>query len=321
MMLIFLLFGTAYAHMPTFGDCHIEDTVSKSWGVYTDVKDAYSCTMNVPAGNNISFSVNVPAGVSEYDLRVTLFGHGAADIECDPDFGGWGEKRRKLDAGLDSTKVIPVQNTTSLVFEPFGVGGYRAVAACQGKAVVGDDLFNLTVYNLRNDTVPISIGVGMAESFSFTDILFMSYSVARVWLWAETSSFVVVAMVTVLMYIIVTSQLPRRPVPSHVLVVSLITNSVLFAHQMVYLNWVGVPVSLVWLMPLSLHVVLPLVVCTVLLNAPHCFKISGCTEVLWYLMLVYTYAALWQGYCVPLVTTLWVLRYSIWRVLTCKSLC
>lgn len=322
MILLFLLFYSAYAHMSTFGECHIADTVSKSWSAYADVNDSYSCTMNVPAGNNISFSVNVPAQVTEYELRITLFGHGAADIVCDPDFGGWGEKPawRKLDAGLDSTKIIPVQNKTSMVFEPFGVGGYRAVAACQGKAVVGDDLFNLTVYNLRSDPVPISIGVGMAESFSFTDILLMSFSIARVWSWAGSHFFVMVALVTVLMYIIVASQLQKRRMVSHLLSVSLIVNSVVFASQMLYLSFIGVPVNLSWFFPLGVHVTLPLIVNIVILNVEDCFKVRGCVEIMWYIMLVYTYGLLWQGYCVPLAVTLIVLAPSIWRVLTCRAL-
>jgi len=321
MIILLLLFSSAYAHMPTFGDCHIEDTVTKSWGAYADVKDAYSCTMNVPAGENISFSVNVPAHVTEYDLRVTLFGHGAANIECDPDFGGWGEKPawRKLDAGLDSTKNIPVQNKTSMVFEPFGVSGYRAVAACQGRAVVGDDLFNLTVYNLRSESVPISIGVGMAESFSFTDLLLMSFSIARVWSWAGSHFFVLVALVAVLLYIIVASQLGKRRMASHLLSVSLIVNSVVFASQLLYLSFIGVPVNMSWLFPLSVHVALPLVVNIVILNVEGCFKVRGCVEIMWYVMLVYTYGLLWQGYCVPLVVTLVVLAPSVWRVITCKS--
>jgi hypothetical protein len=279
--------------------------------------------MNVPTGNNISFSVNVPAHVNEYDLRVTLFGRGAATVQCDPDFGGWGEKPawRKLDATVDSTKIITVQNRTSLVFEPFGVSGYRTVAACQGMVDSGDDFFNLTVYNLQSESIPISIGVGVAESLSFTDILFMSFSVAQVWFWAETSFFIMVWLVTALLYIFVTSQLPRRSVPSHILSVSLITNSIVFASQMVYLSWIGVPLSISWLFPLCVHVIVPLVVCTVLLNVHNCFENpTHCVEALWYLMLVYTYAALWQSYCVPLVVTLWLLRHSVWRVLSCKSL-
>lgn len=295
MFLLLLLVG-ASAHMPTFGDCHIDNTVTKSWGVYARVNHSYSCLLNVPAGENVSFSVNLPASYTAYNLSITLFGHGAADIECDPDFSGWG---RRLDAGIDSTKTIPVRNETKLVFEPFGVGGYRAVAACQGRAVIGDDLFNLTVRNLRDGVVPISIGVGMAESFNALEVFLMSFSIARTWSWAGADFYILTLCTTVLVYILLVR---RGPVLSHLVRCGLIVNSVQFACQLLYLNSLGVPVDN-WF-PWVVHVSLPLVAYVLF---PY---IKGWA---WVLFLVYTYAALWQGYCVPFVALFLLLSTKVIR--------
>ena len=205
MILLFILIHVTAAHVPAFGKCRIDNTVSKSWGMYVDVKDSYSCLLNVPKGENISFSISLPAQyVDTYDLEITLFGHGAADTICDPTFSGWGgvPAWRKLDSALDSIKKIPIQNITTLVFEPFGVGGYREIASCQGKAIVGDEFFNLTVHNLQNKEIPISIGIGMAESFTIVELFLMSFSIAQTWNWSGSHFYIMTLIVSVLIYTI-----------------------------------------------------------------------------------------------------------------------
>ena len=305
------------AHMPKFGDCHI-DTV-KSWGVYAKVNNSYSCMLDVPAGENVSFSVSLPASYTDpYDLSITLFGHGAADIECDPDFGGWGETPawRRLDAGIDSTKTIPVQNQTELVFEPFGVGGYRAVAACQGRADIGD-LFNLTVRNLRDGVVPISIGVGVVESFNALEVFLMSFYIAQTWSWSGSHFYIMSLFVTVLLYIVVQAWDARerawtsRSVVIHLVRCGLIVNSVQFACQIMYLYSLGVP-AYDWF-PWVVHVALPLVVCILYSCSP--WTISGWRWAVWVVFLVYTYAALWQGYCVPFAMVLFIMARNLARTL------
>jgi len=194
---IFLSITNVLAHMPVFGkDLETLDTQSKSWGVYILLDKNYSLTMNVPSGKNISFSLSVPGRNKEQpNITVMLSGHGATNISCDSEFNGWGTKaewsfRRLSGSGEghedDSTQQIIVRKTNQIVFEPFGVGAYRPIAACQGKSDVGG-IFKLTITNRMQKKVPITIGVGTVESFGFQDYLFMSFAISQSWLWADQS--------------------------------------------------------------------------------------------------------------------------------------
>lgn len=316
MIFLFLLIHVAVAHMPVFGNCRIDNTVSKSWGMYVNVKDSYSCLLNVPKGENVSFSISLPAQyVDPYDLEITLFGHGAADIICDPTFSGWGgvPAWRKLDAGLDSTKNIPLQNTTTLVFEPFGVGGYREIASCQGKSIIGDEFFNLTVHNLQKKEIPISIGIGMAESFTVFEIFLMSFLIAQTWDWSGSHFYIMTIIVSVLMYTIVCFKI-KRSIWSHIISCSLIVNAVQFFCQIIYLYSIGVPVYENWLFPLLVHITLPLVVCILYYLIEHQLdrQIKGWAWVPWIIFLIYASAALWQAYCVTFVAILIVMIINIY---------
>ena len=113
---------------------------------------------------------------TEY-VTVTLYGHNTTDIVCEPDYTGWS---RRLDAGLDQLRTFQTNTEDNgLHYEPFGVGFYRSLVACKGDAVVGD-IFNLTI--TAHEDVPLSIGVGMAESFDLLDFLVMSYRLWHTWL-------------------------------------------------------------------------------------------------------------------------------------------
>jgi len=330
LLLLFLNIIKVCSHMPIFGDgLHVENTKSKSYGVYVSVEDSYSLTMNVAKGDNISFSLSVPDYYEKQpDLTVTLFGHGANDTVCDPEFNGWGTKpgweksRRRLDAQLDSTKQIKVRKTTEKVFEPFGVAGYRPIAACQGKAVIGDDLFRLTITNHGEEPVPISIGIGMAESFDFFDILFMSFTLMQSWLWAGKYWSFVIPIAAVLWYILFL--LGRTP--DIFLFTSLgvggkhedylqkiaflcglfmLVNAAQFSVHILYTWGMGLAESTMWL-SLLIHVLLPIAA----YYAFHLYfgidlKAKYGTIKHWGFGLVfiaYTFALLWQSYCVPLLS-------------------
>ena len=183
-MWIFFLVALAAAHVPVFDDDLMDqDVVGKSWGVYRELKfnESMLLRLNVKAGEELSFSVNLLGSApfvpgTEY-VTVTMFGHNTTDIECEPSFTGWG---RRLDVGLDQLRTFPTDTRDNgFHYEPFGVGMYRSLVACKGDAVVGD-VFNLTITALED--VPLSIGVGMAESFGFYDFLVMSFSLTQTWI-------------------------------------------------------------------------------------------------------------------------------------------
>ena len=179
----FVLFALATAHVPVFDDDLLErDIVGKSWGVYRTLaaNESMLLRLNVAAGEELSFSVNLLGSApfvegKEY-VTVTMYGHNTTDIVCEPDYTGW---RRRLDAGLDQLRTFTTDTTDhGFHYEPFGVGLCRSLVACRGDAIVGD-IFNLTITAVED--VPVSVGVGMAESFGFHDFLVMSFSLRRTW--------------------------------------------------------------------------------------------------------------------------------------------
>ena len=332
LFLLLLCITEITAHMPIFGDdLHIEDTESKSWGVYISVEDSYTLTMDVPAGKNISFSLSVPDTYEKQpNLTVTLFGHGASDIVCDPLFNGWSTepewtKGRRLDGALDSTKQLVVHKTTEKVFEPFGVGGYRPIVACQGAAEIGDDLFRLTIVNHDDDPLLLSIGVGMTEAFGFFDILFMSFTILQTWLWAGKIWSLIIPIAAVLWYILVA--IDKAPIEItypeisgvkkehigtleklvHLTGLFLIVNSLQFIIQVLFTAFQGVPMDLI-LFPLIVHIIMPLLayygfymyVGIDLRESGGQLKHYGVGV----LFIGYTFAFLWQSYCLSLLSFL-----------------
>lgn len=212
MILLFLLFSLAHAHVPVFdSNSEAYKITDKSWGVYRELKkgESFSIFLDVPKGKNISFSINLAgsqdedfdAGADEDYIEVILLGHNATSIVCDKKFTGWGyesnhnashHNSRRLDAGTDEPVTIP-QKYGKLHFEPFGVGAYRSLAACQGEVPVGDSNFTVTVKATNvvpflddetdNDVLRISIGAGMAELFSVDEVLYLPVTITRTWFW------------------------------------------------------------------------------------------------------------------------------------------
>ena len=323
--------------MPIFGDnLHIKDTQSKSWGVYIKVEESYSLTMNVPAKKNISFSISVPDSYKKNpNITVTLFGHGASDIECDPEFNGWATEAewnnngrrldRRLDAALDSTKELVVHKTTENVFEMFGVAGYRPIVACQGAAEIGDDLFRLTIVNHDEEALPLSIGVGMTEAFGFVDLLFMSFTIMQSWLWAGKIWSLIIPIAAGVWYILVA--IDRAPIEItypeitgvkkeyigtlekliHLCGLFMIVNSLQFVIQILFTAFQDVPMNLIWF-PLIVHIIMPIVAYIALSYYVGIdFRGSG-GQLKHYgfgvLFIGYTYALLWQSYCLSLLSFL-----------------
>jgi len=305
MRLLVLLLACAHAHVPVFDDNLAEKNVQdKSWGVYTSLEkgESFRVWLDVPQGDNVSFSVNLAgsqafkAGTKYVDVSIS--GHNASDIPCDPSFTGW----RRLDALLDSTQHLHVETEDKpLVFEPFGVGYYRPLASCQAPVPVPDTFW---VDILALEDVTLSIGAGMAESFSVAEILFMPFTILRTWAWdGYVGVWAIVTLLNVTC-LFVARYFVTAPLEVAVLVFGIGFNIMHYVFRLIALHTdmyseserdkKGVEIACL------LHIGLPCVALASLwfrrlrFDAPNAL----CDVKVWarVLMLVYAASLLWQGY-------------------------
>lgn len=314
-LLLLLLASVASAHMPVFNeDLYGKDIHSKSYAVYESMKanETLLLRLNISAGQNFSISVNM-AGSQSFEegvdyVNVTVTGHEALSIECDPLFNGWRVLRssRVLSGNHpDETKVIPTTTIGEpLHYEPFGVGYYRKLAACQGNVTVAD-IFNVSVVALRD--IQLNVGVGMAESFGFLDIILMSIWIVQTWWWDNYFvPWVVFTVLIPLFLIYYYRELLRKTFVSFRSTISFfstreaenaIVKSVLFFNAMQFLlrliiinlNSYAKDVDLMILATIGIHICLPLAVAWVWGKVSH-------TTTAYVILLVYSSALLWQGY-------------------------
>lgn len=312
-LLLLLLSTVASAHMPVFdGDLIDKDIHGKSWAVYESMKagDHLLVRLNVSAGQNISFSVNM-AGSQTFEegveyVNVTVTGHNAESIDCDPAFNGWRVLSGTHGPGVvDETKVIPTTTVGEpLHYEPFGVGYYRKLAACQSNVTVGD-VFNVSITAKRD--IQINVGVGMAEMFTVTEILLMSISITRTWWWdnyfAPWVTFTVLIPLFLMYYY---RELLRKSFVSIWSTITFFTTKeastaivrgVLFFNAMhfllrliiINLNSYAKDVDLMILVSIGIHICLPLAVAWGWGKVNH-------TTTAYVILLIYSSALLWQGF-------------------------
>lgn len=316
-ILLLLLASAASAHMPVFDDDLLgKNVIDKSWAVYETMKAGENLLLrlNISAGENFSISVNMAGGETFEEgvdyVNVTVRGHEALSIECDPLFNGWRVLRsdRMLSGNHpDETKVIPTTTVGEpLHFEPFGVGYYRKLAACQGNVTVSD-VFNVSITALKD--IQLNVGVGMAEMFSFTDIILMSIQIVRTWWWSGYfAQWIIFTVILVLLIIYHYRELLRRSFVSLRGSISFfssteaenaIVRSVLFFNAMQFLlrlisinltNYAK-DVNFTLAIPIGVHILLPLAVAYGWGKVQH-------TAVAFGIMLVYSSALLWQGFFV-----------------------
>ena len=314
-LLLLLLAGAASAHMPVFDDdLHEKDIHGKSWAVYETMTagDNMLLRLTIDAGQNFSLSVNMNGGQTFEEgvdyVNVTVTGHNAQDIDCDPAFNGWRVLSGTHAPGVvDQTKVIPTTTVGEpLHFEPFGVGYYRKLAACQGNVTVSD-VFNVSITALTD--IQLNVGVGMAESFSFLDIILMSIQIVRTWWWSGYfAQWIIFTVILVLLIIYHYRELLRRSFVSLRGSISFfssteaenaIVRSVLFFNSMQFLlrlisinltNYAK-DVDFMLAIPIGVHILLPLAVAYGWGKVQH-------TAIAFGIMLIYSSALLWQGFFV-----------------------
>ena len=314
-LLLLLLAGVDSGHMPVFDDdLHEKDVHGKSWALYESMKvgDNLLLRLTIDAGQNFSISVNL-AGSQAFEegvdyVNVTVRGHNAESIDCDPAFNGWRVLSGTHAPGVvDETKIIPTTTVGEpLHFEPFGVGYYRKLAACQGNATVSD-VFNVSITALKD--IQLNVGVGMAESFGVLDILLMPIWIVQVWFWdGYFAQWIIFTALLVLLPLYHYRELLRRSFVSLRGSISFfsseeaenaIVRSVLFFNAMQFLlrlisinlNNYAKDVDFALAIPIGVHILLPLGVAYGWGKVAHSVIAFG-------IMLVYSSTLLWQGFFV-----------------------
>jgi hypothetical protein len=197
-LLSFFFFTLVSAHLPVFkdyNDCVLTDLDidHQSIGIYLKIpkNTAANCTFAATAAKEIAVSVSIPHGrylkTDGDNLVVELTGANTSELSCEAGYDGWNSDsaatsfRRLLDLTLNKSAVLRTPK-----FEPFGVGGYHPIAACNTTAVVSDTV-SVVVTNNNDHDVYISIGLGTEEAIAemiFVHGWTMSFSVTMIWLWA-----------------------------------------------------------------------------------------------------------------------------------------
>ena len=257
--------------MPTFpsGDCRIDDIHTKSWGVYVTIlpNTTQTCSFKASAGERIAVSASVPPHVGTVELTASLYGHNAAAMTCLDGFTGWNvqSSRHLRDAGLDSELFLNL-TAGDVELEPFGVGLYRPLFACDTNAPpAGDDHYEFRVTNRGVTSIPVSFGVGMEEDFSFPDLVRMPYTIYQTWVWADASFYVyglppitatIVAVVVV--YVLFQQDKGVLCMVDHVAGLFLLSNAMSFTARLIELKRVSA-------VPIVIHITLPLILATVMI--------------------------------------------------------
>ena len=327
-LILALLCNFAFAHMPVFDDdLRNKDVKGKSWALYRKLKQDSKIVLglNIKTGDNISFSVNMAASQTfEVDVdyvNVSITGHNASQIKCDPQFNGWRVLSGTHGGGMvDQTQVITTTKVLEpLHFEPLGVGYYRKLAACQGRVLVGD-VFNISIVALKD--IDLNVGIGMAESFSFVDIILMSIWIVQVWFWDNyvvwwilitlgTSSSLVYYNRGILTLFFRSLRSPltlynKQDLENAFVHAVLIFNSVHFLLRLIIINLNGYEkdAGAEILATLVIHICLPLSVAWVWPNVTHNLLAYG-------LLLVYSSSLLWQGFFVLPFYCLWQFLWGL----------
>ena len=185
-------------------------------------------------------------------------------MACDNDFTGWSSTRRLLDTGLDSIKYLP-RIPTQVEFEPFGVGAYVPLFACDAMAPhSGDDHYIFRVVNDGDAPVPVSFGVAMAEDFNLLDLLRMPLLIHDTWIWSQ-ASFAIYGLPGILFALIAvlcTAVLGVRKdehlalfILDHVAAIFMVCNAFTFLARLIDVHVDGFQVAV----PALVHILMPLI--------------------------------------------------------------
>ena len=205
-LVLLLIFASVRAHMPVFPGStsssvphHLSDVIAKSWGVYGDTGSIMWLTMDGVKAEEMTVSLQRNRDLGFYD--VAIWGPGMNQVNCSTEFFGWAhgvtdsfftrdlsELPAAVLAAIDGSEAIVLHGDAKKdpEYEPFGVNVYWPIGGCKDK-FPATATYSMAVIHPENKTQKFSLGVGMAESFTVSELLTMSFPMLQTFLWGGRS--------------------------------------------------------------------------------------------------------------------------------------
>lgn len=193
------LISQCMAHLPKFPDpskVYIPDHwKTQSEGIYLR-ETPFTMYLFADSGDKLELSLSIPGhNAIPSGVEMSITGPGASSIVCSEDWNGWATER-----SIQSKKIVP-SSKQDLEYEPFGVGYYRSLRACNGTfPQTGRYVVNV----MSDDDFHYSIGLGMAEEWAnFFNPVLLPISLARVFHWSGRSWFYILAPIISFDFVVV----------------------------------------------------------------------------------------------------------------------
>ena len=302
-LVVCLHLSLALAHVPVFPPAtsssdafKLEAVTKKSYGVYGELgaDDIVWLEIEGIKGEEMSLSLQRNEVEAVYDMAI--WGEGLDNVTCgQKNWYGWTHAlgghyftrnltelptEVKEAIGTSEAFVLHGDGKESPHFEPFGVGLYWPLSGCKD-TFPSTATYKLALVNPAEKRAYFSLGVGMVESFSLTELLLMPFVIYQSFVWSGRSPEAVIGVFAITLclsyafklislqnrasvaaYALLTNN-PRSTtitIAMHVVWVgasAFVASAVSFVFQMVFCLTIKPDLgSMVWL-PLVVHIVLP----------------------------------------------------------------
>ena len=297
-VVFFLSASFAASHLPVFPPAttasspyQLASVTEKSYGVYGELgqTDIVWLEMEGVKGEDMTVSLQRSEKRAVYD--VAIWGKGLDNVTCgNKNWYGWAHSvggryftrnltelpAAVLEAiGSSEAFVLHGDGVESPEFEPFGVGLYWPLGGCKD-TFPATATYKMALVNPQEELAAYSLGVGMVESFSFTDLLLMPFVIYRTFLWSGRSAEAVIgifALSVLIFYAFRLMTLQRNSyaavgnqslltVSLHVLWVcagAFFASGVSFLFQLILCFTVKPDLGTIVLVPLFVHILLPII--------------------------------------------------------------
>lgn len=297
-VVFFLSASLAASHLPVFPPAttasspyQLASVTEKSYGVYGELgqTDIVWLEMEGVKGEDMTVSLQRSEKRAVYD--VAIWGKGLDNVTCgNKNWYGWAHSvgghyftrnltelpAAVLEAiGSSEAFVLHGDGVESPEFESFGVGLYWPLGGCKD-TFPATATYKMALVNPQEELAAYSLGVGMVESFSFTDLLLMPFVIYRTFLWSGRSAEAVIgifALSVLIFYAFRLMTLQRNSyaavgnqslltVSLHVLWVcagAFFASGVSFLFQLILCFTVKPDLGTIVLVPLFVHILLPII--------------------------------------------------------------
>lgn len=297
-VVFFLSASLAASHLPVFPPAttasspyQLASVTEKSYGVYGELgqTDIVWLEMEGVKGEDMTVSLQRSEKRAVYD--VAIWGKGLDNVTCgNKNWYGWAHSvgghyftrnltelpAAVLEAiGSSEAFVLHGDGVESPEFESFGVGLYWPLGGCKD-TFPATATYKMALVNPQEELAAYSLGVGMVESFSFTDLLLMPFVIYRTFVWSGRSAEAVIgifALSVLIFYAFRLMTLQRNSyaavgnqslltVSLHVLWVcagAFFASGVSFLFQLILCFTVKPDLGTIVLVPLFVHILLPII--------------------------------------------------------------